>query len=216
MLIINYNFLMFLINYLHVFIVLNLVISINFLIIVRVFVLLRVITLVQLEFVFVLAKRVGVIFLCLVRCGGSIFGCIFGWIVNLLYTKKMCIGKESLIVSLASYFENVKKAYFWLGLNEIIQPFVEDFYLENHISEFQALTSNITSYFNSDLNEEKYFSILPFSLSISNSIQILELTSLTEQAHLFYILEIILRNQKLAVLRYNKSFLVELLLLIDQ
>lgn len=161
---------MFLINYLHVCIALNLVISINFSVRVTAFVLLTAIIWGQLEFVCVLSLIVGVIFVCLWSCGGGIFGCIFGRKANPPYTKKMCIGKGFPVVSLASYFQNVEKAHFWLGMNGIIQPFVEDFYLENHIVEFQVVTSHLISYFNSNLNEEKYFSILPSSLFILNSI----------------------------------------------
>lgn len=91
-------------NYLHVFIALNLVIFKDFSIIVRVFVLLTAIIWGQLEFVCELAKRVGGIFGCLLRCVGGIFGCISGPKANPPYTKKMRIGKGSPAVSLASYF----------------------------------------------------------------------------------------------------------------
>lgn len=60
-------------------------------------------------------------------------------------------------------------------MNEITQPSDEDFYLENHKVEFQAVIFNTIFYFGFNLNEEIYFSIFPSFLSILNSIQILEL-----------------------------------------
>lgn len=60
-------------------------------------------------------------------------------------------------------------------MNEITQPSDEDFYLENHKVEFQAVIFNTIFYFGFNLNEEIYFSIFLSFLSILNSIQILEL-----------------------------------------
>lgn len=53
-------------------------------------------------------------------------------------------------------------------MNEITQPSDEDFYLENHKVEFQAVIFNTIFYFGFNLNEEIYFSIFPSFLSILN------------------------------------------------